>query len=154
MNRREIVVCNNVTCAYSNDVGCFVGQMLWLGSPVTLYLQCNPDEPLDQLIVKLAFDAIYHERWYWTSEAIRFACKHFIPYFRFVSGSRDDLMEEVLPKHLIPSTIEFGIDGILGISFQDFWIGKKQSFLFASGPIGFGFCTLQENGEDVPIYNG
>ena len=152
MERRKIIVCNNVTCKYSIDVGCFVGHMVWLGAPVTLYLRCDPDEPLDQLIVKLAFDALYHERDYWTSEAVDFACKHFIPYFRFVSGSRDDLMEEVLPKCLIPAAIEFGSDGVLGVSFQDFLIGKKQSNLFVSGPVGLGFCNLQENGEDIPTY--
>ena len=150
MERRKIVVCNNVTCTYSNDVGCFVGRMRWLGAPVTIYLHSDPNAPIDQLIVKFAFDAIYHERDYWTSAAINFACKHFIPYFRFVSGSMDDLLDEVLPQHLIPSTIEFGIDGVLGISFQDFWIGKKQSFLFVCGPVGSGFCNIQENGEDIP----
>ena len=152
MKHRSIVVCNNVICTYSDDVGCFVGHMLWLGAPVTLYLRCDPDEPIDQLIVKLAFDAIHRDRKHWTYEAIDFACKHFIPYFRFISGSKDDRMYEVLPEYLIPATIEFGIDGVIGMSFQDFWIGKKQSYLFVCGPVGIGFCSLQENGEDIPTF--
>lgn len=151
MIHRKIVVCNNVICTYSNEIGCFVGRMCWLGTPITLYLRCDPNDTIEQLIVKLAFDALYHERDYWTSEAIDFACKLFIPYFRFVSGSRDDLLDKVLPKHLIPLAIEFGIDGVLGVSFQDFWIGRKRSNLFVSGPVASGFCKLQENGEEIPI---
>ena len=151
MEERKIVVCNNVTCTYSEDGGSFEGQITWDNSPIVLYLHCDPDDPKEQLIVKLAFETIYREKERWTREAIEFACERYIPYFRFVSGSSDDYMEKVLPQHLVPDSIEFGIDGIFVMAFQSFFIGRRESFLEVMGLVSGGFNRLLDNGVDVPI---
>ena len=151
MKSRKIVVCNNVICTYTGDVGSFRGEFLWDGSPAELYLHCDPDDSKEQLIVKLAFEAIFHDKDYWKKMAIDFSCTRFIPYFRHVSGSTDDNLEEMLPRFLVPCAIELGADGTIVIAFQSFMIGRRTSYLEVTGTIGDGFVTLQDNGIDIPI---
>lgn len=152
MKEREIVVCRNYKCLYSDDIGCFAGYIPWgTGDYCVLYLHCNPVDPVERVIVKLGFDAIYHDKYYWTALAICFACQRFIPYFRNITGSEDDLLEEVLPQHLVPCAIDFGIDGTLEIGFQSFLIGSRQSDLFVSGKVGFGFTSVKDGRNEIPI---
>ena len=122
-----------------------------MGEYCVLYLHCNPADPVEKLIVQLGFDAIYHNQRYWTALAIWFACQRFIPYFRNITGSEDDLLEEVLPQHLVPCSIEFGIDGALEIGFQSFFIGKRQSDLYVSGKVGAGFTSVKDGCYEIPV---
>ena len=151
MQDRKSVVCNNVTCTYTDDVGSFKGEFMWDDSPAELYLHCDPDDTKEQLIVKLVFEAIFHDKDHWKKLAIDFTCKRFIPYFRHISGSEDDNLEEMLPKFLVPCAIELGTDGMIVIAFQSFKIGRRESYLDVTGTISGGFVTLQDNGVDVPI---
>ncbi len=152
MKDREIVVCGNYKCLYYDDIGCFAGYIHWrVGEYCVLYLHCNPADLVDKLIVQLGFDAIYHDRYYWTALAIWFTCQRFIPYFRNITGSEDDLLEEVLPQHLVPCAIQFGIDGTLEVGFQSFFIGNRQSDLFVSGKVGYGFTSVKDGCYEIPI---
>ena len=152
MKEREIVVCRRYKCLYSDDIACFAGHIPWGEDEYcVLYLHCNPADPVERIIVQLGFDAIYHDRYYWTALAIWFACQRFIPYFRNITGSEDDLLEEVLPQHLVPCSIEFGIDGALEIGFQSFFIGKRQSDLYVSGKVGAGFTSVKDGCYEIPV---
>lgn len=151
MTVRKIVVCNNVICSYSDDAGSFRGQIMWDNSPIDLYLNCDPDDLKEQLIVKFAFEAVFHDKERWLKSAVDIACKRFIPYFRSAVGFSNDNMEEVLPQFLEPGFIELGIDGEIIIGFKGFYIGKRESNLDAIGTIGEGFKTLQDNGVTIPL---
>ncbi len=151
MGKKEIIVCDNVICTYSEDGGSFEGNIWWMCWPVHIYLHCNPDDAKERLILKLAFEAIYRENEAWTKKARKYACKRFVPYFRHVSGSTDDNLEEILPEYLVPCAIELGADGMIVIAFQSFNIGRRASYLDVTGTVSGGFVTLQDNGVDVPI---
>ncbi len=151
MRSREIKICGDCICEYSIDAGCFIGEIEWCeGCNVELFLMCSPNKPADMLIIKLAFETLYREREFWTAEAIRYACARFIPYFRQVSGSEEDLMDEVLPHYLIPCSIEFGIDGSFAFAFESFSIGSRQSDLIVNGQMGRGFTNLKDGGNVIP----
>lgn len=151
MRDREITVCDDSICRYSIDAGCFIGEIEWLDDCFCeLFLICSPYKPIDMLLVKLGFETLYRERESLTEKAIEYACSRFIPYFRYVSGSTDDLMEEVLPKHLIPCSIEFGINGAYAISFQSFYIGTVESNLIVNGQMGRGFLNLKDGCKVIP----
>ena len=147
----EIGDCNKVTCIYADDIGSFKGEFIWDDSPAELYLHCDPDDSKERLIVKLAFEAIFHEKDRWQKLAVDFASGRFIPYYRHVSGSTDDNLEEILPKFLVPCAIELGADGVIVIALQSFKIGRRSSYLDVTGTVGGGFAILQDNGIDVPI---
>lgn len=152
MDGAKIVVCEGCVCTFAKDVGCFSGFINWDGENVCdLYLHCHPADRQGRLLIKLGFEAIYREREYWTEEAKRAACERFIPYFRHVTLSKDDLLEEVLPQYLYPCAIEFGIDGKLVIGFQSFYIGSRQSDLFVSGKVGVGFSSVKDGCYEIPI---
>ena len=152
MDGSKIVVCDGCVCTYTEDVGCFSGFINWDGEHVCdLYLHCHPADWQGRLLIKLGFEVIYRERDYWTEKAKRAACGRFIPYFRHVTRSKDDLLEEVLPQYLVPCAIEFGIDGKLVIGFQSFYIGKRQSDLFVSGKVGVGFTSVKDGCYEIPL---
>lgn len=153
MGKREIIVCDNVKCIYSEDGGSFEGNIWWMCWPVHLYLHCNPDDAKEHLILKLAFETVYRENEEWTKKARIYACKRFLPYFYSVAGpgSEEVLTQEFFYHSLMPETIELGIDGRISISFCEFRIGRRPSFLDVIGTIHGGFNQLQDNGEDVPI---
>lgn len=152
MDGSKIVVCDGCVCTYTKDVGCFSGFINWDGEHVCdLNLHCHPADWQGRLLIKLGFEVICRERDYWTEKAKRAACGRFIPYFRHVTGSKDDLLEEVLPQYLVPCAIEFGIDGKLVIGFQSFYIGKRQSDLFVSGKVGVGFTSVKDGCYEIPL---
>ncbi len=152
MGGSKIVVCDDCVCTFSKDVGCFSGFINWDGEHVCeLYLHCNPADWQERLLIKLGFESIYREREYWTEEAKRVACNRFIPYFRQITRSKDDLMDVLLSQYLVPCAIEFGIDGKLGIGFQSFYIGVRQSDLYVSGRIGFGLTSVKDGCYEIPV---
>ncbi len=152
MDGSKIVVCDGCVCTFTKEVGCFSGFINWDGEYVCdLYLHCHPADRQGRLLIKLGFEAIYREREYWTEKAKRAACDRFIPYFRHVTRSKDDLLEEVLPQYLVPCAIEFGIDGRLVIGFQSFYIGSRQSDLFVCGKVGTGFTSVKDGCYEIPI---
>jgi len=151
MNDREIIVGENCVCSFSEDAGCFTGFINWDDKNICdLYLHCRQDDRQERLLVKLGFDAIYHDRVYWTNEAVQFVCGRFIPYFRKKTGVQNDNLEELLPKYLSPCAIEFGIDGLIVIGFHGIGIGGLVYDLFASGKISQGFTRLQDGCGDIP----
>ena len=152
MDDTKIVVCEDCVCTFTRDVGCFSGFINWTGENVCdLYLHCNPADPVEKLIVQLGFDAIDHNRYYWTALAIWCTCQRCIPYFRNITGSEDDLLEEVLPQHLVPCAIEFDVDGSFGVGFQSFYIGNRKSDLFVRGKVGFGFTSVKDGCFEIPV---
>lgn len=152
MSNQDITVCGDCVCRFTRNVGCFSGFINWDGKHVCdLYLHCHPADRQGRLLIKLAFEAIYREREYWTEKAKHVACDRFIPYFRHVTRSKDDLLEEVLPKYLVPCAIELGIDGKLVIGFQSFYIGSRQSDLFVSGRVGVGFTSVKDGCYEIPV---
>ena len=152
MNDRKIVVCNNVICSYSEDCGCFKGEVWWLCWPVHLFLHCDPDNAIEKVILKLAFEAIFRENETWTATARMFACNHFLPYFYSVAGPGSEriLSRTLLYHSLMPETIELDVDGNISISFAGFHIGRRWSYLDVSGTVSSGFSILQDNGTNVP----
>lgn len=153
MHDREIVICNNVKCSYSQDGGSFEGDLWWLCWPVHLFLHCEPDNAIERLILKLAFETVYRECETWTAAARVYACNRFLPYFYSVAGpgSEELLPRDLLYHSLMPETVELGVDGKICISFVGFHIGRRWSYLDVIGTICGGFSQLQDNGEDVPI---
>lgn len=118
MKDREIVICNNVICSYSEDNGSFEGDLWWLCWPVHLFLHCDPDDAKERLILKLAFEAVFRNSEKWTMAARTFTCDRFLPYFYSVAGpgSEKILSKEFLYHALMPETIELDIDGKIVIS--------------------------------------
>ena len=80
MNDREIIVCNNVICNYSQDGGSFEGDIWWHCWPVHLFLHCDPDNAIERLILKLAFETVYRDSEIWTVLARKYACNRFFEY--------------------------------------------------------------------------
>lgn len=152
MNDREIVVCNNVICSYSEDRGSFEGDIWWLSWPVHLFLVCDPDNAIERLILKLVFEAIFRESETWTNAARLYACNRFLPYFYSVAGPGSEriLSRNLLYHSLMPEMIELGVDGEISISFAGFHIGRRWSYLDVSGTISGGFFNAQDNGSDIP----
>ena len=153
MNNREIVICNNVICNYSEDGGSFEGDIWWLCWPVHLFLHCDPDNALERLILKLAFETVYRDSETWIVLARKYACNRFLPYFYSVAGpgSEQLLSRELLFHSLMPETVELGVDGKISISFAGFHIGRRWSYLDVCGTISGGFFRVQDNGSDIPI---
>ena len=149
---QEITVCNSVKCKYDADIGSYKGEIQWFDDPVDLYLHFNPEDKVEALMVKLAFEAVYHEKELWTEKAVKFACDVFIPFFYHVAGEGAELVltREELRRFLALSDIEINEDGELHMSFHPFAIGRRLSFLDIRGTIGGGFVELQDNGVTVP----
>ena len=120
MNDREIVVCNNVICSYSEDRGSFEGDIWWLSWPVHLFLHCDPNSAIERLILKLVFEAIFRESETWTDAARIYACNRFLPYFYSVAGpgSEKILSRTLLYHSLMPETIELDINGEIIVSVK------------------------------------
>ena len=155
MENKKIIVCDDVECTYSEDGGSFEGNIWWMCWPVHLYLHCNPDDAKERLILKLAFEAVYRENEAWTKKARTYACKRFLPYFYSVAGpgSEKVLTREFFYHSLMPETVELWIDGRISISFGEIRIGRRPSYLDVIGTIHGGFNQLQDNGEDIPIFD-
>ena len=152
MDIRKISICDIFTCTYTDDVGAYKGVIQWTGGHTCeLFLHCNPDDPIERFLVQIGFEAIFKDRYYWTRIAILYACNRFVPYFHHIVGSDDDSMEDMLPNLLIPSAIEFGINGKLVIGFQSFLIGSRQSDLYVSGKVGTGFTSVKDGGYEIPF---
>ncbi len=153
MNDRKIIVCSNVICTYSEDGGSFEGDLWWLCWPVHMFLHCDPDNAIEKLVLKLAFEAIFRERENWTVAARLYACNRFLPYFYSVAGPGSEriLSRELLYHSLMPETIELSVDGKISFSFEGFHIGRRWSFLDVCGTVSGGFDSLQDNGVEVPI---
>ena len=149
---REIIVCDDVKCIYSDDAGGYEGVIRWLnGQDIRLFLTCDPEKPGDTVVMKFFFENFYREREAWTKLAVRFACDRFVPYMRKTGGfaMKHALRKEFVEKMLVPGDLELDVDGTVHMSFKCFALGNKMHFLDVAGTTGTGFTVLQDNGDDI-----
>ncbi|MBO4687558.1 MAG: hypothetical protein J5636_03520 [Clostridiales bacterium] len=153
MGCREIIVCDDVKCIYSEDAGGYEGEIDWMdGLRIRVFLACDPDEAGEPVVMKYFFEQIYRDREMWTKKAQTFACDRFLPFYLNKAGyiAKAVLKKSVLKALLIPEALELQDDGVMHISFRCFSLGAKMHFLDVAGTVATGFTLLQDNGEDIP----